>query len=385
MRRTRFLAALAITVASSAVAVGGAAVGGAAPAAAAPSGIEWICNPAMDSDPCDLPSDTTDLLTGEVAAGAPRPAESDKPVDCFYVYPTVTNQVALNVDPGIAPEVASIAQFQASRFADTCRVFAPSYRQVPLLGLPLALTFVDGPLELAYSDVRAAWQDYLEHENNGRGVIFIGHSQGSMMLRKLIREEIDPNPALREQLVGAFLMGGNVTTAAGSTVGGDFEHIPLCTAQGEAGCVTAYSTELLGVPSGFGNSDLDLLSFRMGLPMGQGFEVACTDPAVLSGDAGAVGVTVPSDRFALGFISVFMDYTTFPEPLPTSDSSWTTSRGRGVGQCVDYLGFRMYRVSLTVQQQINELPLFATHLLDINFGLDRLVSIADQQTASWLG
>ncbi|WP_223263450.1 DUF3089 domain-containing protein [Rhodococcus sp. MTM3W5.2] len=359
------------------------AIGVQAPAVAAPStNTQWLCNPDTASDPCDLPRDTTDLLTGEVADPAPV-EESDKPVDCFYVYPTVSNQVALNADPVASPEVQSIARFQAAHFSSVCRVFAPVYRQVPLLGMPVALAGLDAPIDVGYGDVLAAWNDYLAHDNDGRGVIFVGHSQGTLMLRKLIREHVDPNPQLRKQLVGAFLMGGNVTTAAGSTVGGDFANIPVCTRRGEAGCVTAYSTELIGLPSLFGNSSHDLLTQRLGLPNGPGFQVACTDPAVLSGDARPVGATVPSAPYSFGIIAVLMDYTKLPEGLPTSASTWTTSKGRGVGQCVETNGFHRYRLEMTVPEAINELPLFDTHLLDINFGLDRLVGIANQQTETW--
>ncbi|WP_137874229.1 DUF3089 domain-containing protein [Rhodococcus sp. Q] len=343
----------------------------------------WLCSPDLVSDPCDLPSDTTDLFTGETTAARPRLAEADKPVDCFYVYPTVSNQVSLNADPVASPEVESIARFQAARFADTCRVFAPVYRQVPLVGLPPVIAGVDGPLDVGYGDVLAAWDDYLANDNNGRGVVFIGHSQGTMMLRKLIREHVDPDPELRERLVGAFLMGGNVTTARGSTTGGDFASVPLCTQPDEYGCVTAYSTELIGLPSLFGNSSLDVLSSVAGLPTGPDYQVACTDPAVLSGNAEPVGATVPSAPYSFGIISLLMDYTTLPQGLPTSASTWTTGPGRGIGRCTDTNGFHRYRVEMVVPQAVNELPLFDTHLLDVNFGLDRLVDIADRQSAAW--
>ncbi|EME23061.1 DUF3089 domain-containing protein [Rhodococcus triatomae] len=378
--RAGLVGALAVAIGAAVLGIGLPGVAAADPAART---TEWLCNPDAPSDPCDLPSDTTDQLTGQTTAVRARVSEKDKPVDCFYVYPTVSNQVALNADLLASPEVESIARFQAARFADICRVFAPVYRQVPLLGLPAALAGLEGPIDLAYSDVLAAWNDYLAHDNHGRGVIFIGHSQGTMMLRKLIREQIDPNPQLREQMVGAFLMGGNVTTARGSTAGGDFTNIPLCTTQGESGCVTAYSTDLIGLPSLFGNSSYDLITARLGLPTGPGYQVACTDPAVLSGNAGPVGATVPSAPYSFGIISVLMDYTTFPEPLPTSTSTWTTGKGRGTGQCVEPDGFHRYRIQMTVPQAVNELPLFDTHLLDINFGLERLVEIANQQSAAW--
>ncbi|OZD03664.1 hypothetical protein CH281_12005 [Rhodococcus sp. 06-221-2] len=363
---------------------GGLAGTGTASAQNAPA-TTWLCSPELASDPCDLPGDTTDLSTGVVTPGPAAVAESDKPVDCFYLYPTVTNDVALNAPGYATPEVASIASFQAARFNTQCRVFAPVYRQTPLVVLPPALLGAAGPsIDLAYSDVRAAWDNYMATENNGRGVILIGHSQGTFMMRKLMRETFDRDATLRQQLVGAFLMGGNVETARGSTTGGDFANIPLCTEQGQFGCVVAYSTNTLLPPlSTFGNSALDLWSQRWGLPSGPQYQVACTDPAVLSGDADPVGITVPSAPFAFGIISILLQYTSFPEAVPTSDSAWTTSRGRVVGSCIDAGGYNQYHLQFVEPQPLNEVPLLDSHLVDMNVGLDRLVSIAGQQTTAW--
>ncbi|MCU1641384.1 MAG: hypothetical protein JWN03_1659 [Nocardia sp.] len=345
----------------------------------------WLCNPAMVTDPCNLPGDTTDLRTGQVADPPPVTA-ADRPVDCFYVYPTVTNQPALIADLGTDPVTTAIAELQAARFGSQCRMFAPIYRQATLFGLTPALLDTD-ILAPAYADVLNAWNDYLAHDNHGRGVILIGHSQGTMMLRKLIREQIDPDPALRAQLVGALLLGGNVKTAPASTVGGDFQNIPLCTQQGESGCVIAYSTTIADpAVSIFGNSTLDPLSHWMGLPIGPQYQVACTDPAVLSGDNEAVGLTLPSAPFAPGIISALLGYSAFPRGLPTSASTWTTAEQSFTGQCVDANGYRLYQFQATdpAGQRLNEIPLFETHLVDMNVGLDRLVSIAHQQTINWL-
>jgi len=370
--------------------VGLAAGGLSAPAAAQPAAsapVQWLCSPETDTDPCDLPDDTTDLLTGEVTPATPV-SESDKPVDCFYVYPTVSDQVALNADLTPQPEVQSIASFQAARFGSQCRIFAPTYRQMTLTpGIGGYLAGAAPLAQTAYGDVLAAWNDYLANDNDGRGVIFIGHSQGTMMLRKLIREQIDPNPALRDKLVGAFLMGANVETAPGSATGGDFQNIPLCTEPGEAGCVVAYSTAVADpTASLFGNSAIDILSPGMGLPSGPQYQVACTDPAALSGNSEPVGLTVPSAPFAFGIISVLLDYTAFPKGSPTSTSTWTTSAERAVGSCTDVNGYRTYQFRITDPrgQRVNELPLFGGHLVDINLGYDRLVSIAEQQTREYL-
>ena len=378
-RTSRLLAAVGMAIASVALAFGTATPAVAEP----PPPTQWLCHPDMTSDPCDLPQDTTDLLTGQVTAPPPV-KESDKPVDCFFVYGTATNQVSLNADLVASPEVQSIARLEAARFNSTCRMFAPVYRQVSFPGLALVNLGYTEPFAFAYGDVLNAWNDYLAHENNGRGVIFIGHSQAAALLRKLIREQIDPNPQLRDRLVGAFLMGGNVTTARGSAVGGDFANIPVCTRQAEYGCVTAYSTNILYPPlSLFGNSSLDIGSLRAGLPTGPQFEVACTDSAVLSGSGEPVGLTVPSAPFPFGIILSLADYTTFPEAWPTSASTWTIGRGRGVGSCEEVNGYRQYHIRMTQPEPINEVPLVDTHVLDVNFGLDRLVGIAAQQATNW--
>lgn len=385
-RGCRGIATAVITVAATALWIGGTGAASATPLTPpAPPPVSWLCSPAADSDPCDLPGDTTDLNSGVVTPAPPRPREEDKPVDCFYLYPTVTNDVALNAPSYPTPEVQSIASFQAARFGTACRVFAPVYRQTTLVGLPVALVGgAQASIDLAYSDVRRAWDEYMATENHGRGVVLIGHSQGTFMLRKLMRETFDRDSRLREQLVGAFLMGGNMTTARGSTTGGDFATIPTCTEKGQFGCVVAYSTNTLVPPvSTFGNADVDLWSRNWGLPNGPGLQVACTDPAVLSGDSRPVGLTVPSAPFAFGILSILLQYTVLPEQMPTSDSTWTTSRGRVVGSCIDAGGYNQYHLRFTDPQPLNEIPLLDSHLVDMNAGLDRLVDIARLQTSAW--
>ena len=78
-----------------------------------------------------------------------------------------------------------------------------------------------------YDDVRDAWRYYLEHDNRGRGVVLVGHSQGSFILTELIRQEIDGKP-VQSRLVSAILLGATFAVPRGKDVGGSFQHIPLC-------------------------------------------------------------------------------------------------------------------------------------------------------------
>jgi hypothetical protein len=212
-------------------------------AASAPANAEtvWLCKPGLRPNPCRQSLETTYVKrSGQSRVAVPRLARRPR-VDCFYVYPTVSEQLGLNSDREIEPAQRAIARYQASRFSQRCRVFAPMYRQRTLLGVTFPAAQQDAALRLAYSDIATAWRAYLRRFNRGRGVILIGHSQGTTMLRQLLREEIDPRPRIRHRLVSAILLGGNVTVRKGRAAGGDFRNVSACARRSQTGCVIAYS------------------------------------------------------------------------------------------------------------------------------------------------
>src|SRR5262249_34119394 len=129
-----------------------------------------------------------------------------------------------------------------ARYSQSCRVFAPMYRQVTLQAL-LSGTGISGDAaDIAYSDVLAAWKYYLQKYNRGRRVVLIRHSQGPFVVRRLLTEESDGKAKQRKRLISAILLGGNVLVRASSDVGGDFQHIKACTSDQQTGCVIAWST-----------------------------------------------------------------------------------------------------------------------------------------------
>lgn len=356
------------------------------PAAADDEDVTWLCHPEVADNPCEIPLDTTVLQPdgGSHVVTPEREPSEDRPFDCFYVYPTVSNQLTPNANKVASGEITSIARFQAAPYTSQCRMYAPVYRQITLSGLATSV-LVRGA-EKAYDDVLAAWQAYLENDNDGRGVVFIGHSQGTLMLRKLLHEEIDPNPELRERMVGALLLGGNVRTKLGSTVGGDFANIPTCTSRGQAGCVVAYSTYAQDpVVPFFGSANFDLVSVLGGFPGGRGLQVACTDPRTLSGIDGPVGVTIPTKKFAPGPIWAGIEVSVLFQ-VPTASTTWVTSKDRYDGGCRSIRGANVYRYNPVgaSRRPLEFPPTWGTHLFDGNLGLERLVSIVEQQGETWL-
>src|SRR4051812_28500616 len=179
-------------------------------AAGAADKTKWLCKPGLKNNPCVGDLTTTVLhadgtTTTEHAKNAKKPA-----VDCFYVYPTVSDQQTLNADRKIDPEVRAVADYQAARFSQVCHVWAPVYTQVTLKGITTPPSKKTAAADVkAYKSALAAWRDYIAHHNHGRGFILIGHSQGSFVLRQLIKDEIDSKPAVRRRMVSALLLGGN--------------------------------------------------------------------------------------------------------------------------------------------------------------------------------
>ncbi|HEX4518221.1 MAG TPA: DUF3089 domain-containing protein [Gaiellaceae bacterium] len=206
----------------------------------AAAGTLWLCFPGRAGDPCSGNLATTVIRAdGSRSIQKPKPA-ADPPIDCFYVYPTVSNEKTGNAPLQVDLPLLFVAQAQAERFSQVCKVYAPVYRQVtnPALTDP-SLHPND---QEAYGDVLAAWRDYLAHDNHGRGVVLIGHSQGAYILKHLVKTVIDRSPAERRLLVSAILLGGQVLGANTPADSGDFAHVPTCSSPSATGCVIAYSS-----------------------------------------------------------------------------------------------------------------------------------------------
>ena len=237
----------------------------------------WLCRPGRSGDACDVDLTTTVVaadgtLTKETWAADPKAS-----IDCFYVYPTVSTDATPNSDMSQDPAEKNVVLQQFARFASKCRPFAPMYRQITLRGLQVSLAANADPLTLfskgtQYDDVRDAWQHYLKNDNQGRGVVLIGHSQGAFILEALIANEIDGKP-VQKQLVGAYILGATFLTPKGKDVGGQFKQIPLCRKPGQIGCVVNYSAFRSTVPPP-GNT----LFGRSADPASSG---NCTNPATL--------------------------------------------------------------------------------------------------------
>lgn len=232
----------------------------------------WLCLPGR-IDICSTPLKTVTVGPRGYGAIGPSAIAVNAPVDCFYVYPTVSNDGGLNSDLNTGPEERSMVQQQFARFASVCRPFVPVYRQMTVASVAAyALgTDVTSAGMVAYGDIRDSFREYLRDRNGGRPFVLIGHSQGSLMLQRLIAQEIEPVPSLRRQLMLAILPGYNVLIPYGQRVGGTFRNIPVCNHGGETGCVLTWTS--------FRENNPPPPGALFGYSPRPGMTVACTNPA----------------------------------------------------------------------------------------------------------
>ncbi len=343
-------------------------------------GANWLCRPDRkkgETDACDV-----DLTTTVIAADGKTTIEKwqgnpKAGIDCFYVYPTVSNDLTPNSDMVAAREELNVIHQQFARFGSQCRLFAPLYRQITLTALqamiagkPMAMN----PL-LGYNDVVDAWNYYLEHDNQGRGVVLIGHSQGSSVLTQLIANEIDGKP-VQSKLISALLLGWNLAVPKDKDVGGAFKSIPLCHAVNQIGCVITYASFRANVPPP-ANS-------RFGKVPGENMTSACVNPAAIGGGPGEMHAYLAATGWTVDGASVATPFVSVPSMLSgecVSDATVSylaiTVNGNAADPRADDI-----KGDVIANGQVQKD--WGLHLIDVNLAMGNLVAIVAEQGKMYL-
>jgi hypothetical protein len=369
-----------------AVAAALAAVG-AGPASA--KGTVWLCKPGTAPDPCNPGLSTTVYnapLTHALRVEHPA-AQRNPKIDCFYVYPTVSDEKSGNSDLKIQDTERSIATYQVARYSQYCKVYAPMYRQVTLSGAGLpgasASSSKANPA-LGVSDVETALKTYLTKYNHGRGFVLIGHSQGSGVLESVIPKVIDTKPAVRKRMLSAILMGGNVLVKGNSGIGGDFKHIPACRSDTQLGCVIAFSTFDQPPPSDslFGRAG----TLAVGPKPAKGDQVLCTNPANLAGGSGILNPISPSAPFAPGS-TIALGLGVLNYKVPTPSTVFWSSPGAYTARCENSNGANVLMVTARNGAQTPTpapTPEWGLHLLDANLSQGNLLAIVKSEAGAYV-
>jgi hypothetical protein len=347
-------------------------------AAAAKGKVVWLCRPGKQHhNPCRGGQSTAMISpSGDVIGEKDSKSAGRKRIDCFYVYPTVSDQQRPNATLHIDPEERSIALYQASRYSPLCRVYAPMYRQLTLKQILDPSSVTEHMREVAYNSALRAWKTYLRKYNDGRGVVLIGHSQGSFILRELMSNEIDPSRRLRHRLVSAILLGGNVTVANGSDTGGDFNHVRACHSRFQLHCVMAFSAfdETPPADAIFGRTSE------------AGLHVLCTNPAALGGGSADLRTIYPSKPFAPD-TTIGAATRAVGLPVINTDARYIQANGAYSGQCSSAGGAHVLRIhGNDGAPDLRPVPnaAWGLHLADANIALGNLVGVVRHEIRSYV-
>ncbi len=363
----------------------------AAPAAVTPNDYAddkaWLCRPGRKGDACDIDLTTTVVAADGTMTRETWAADPKAPIDCFYVYPTISTDTTDNSDMNPDPAELNVIAQQFARFASKCRPFAPMYRQLTLSGLRKQLA---GPRfafdkGVQYDDVRDAWQSYLKRDNQGRGVVLVSHSQGSFILTALLRNEIEGKP-VQKQLVSALILGATLEVPAGKDVGGDLKLIPLCRKPGQIGCVVNYSA--------FRSDVLPPANTRFGKAATAGNSGSCTNPATLGeGSAplkaylSAAGRTITGTTAAKPWVegkTVDTPFVSVPGLLTAKCASSEHATYLEVTVHGDPADPRADDIVGDLGMRAKPLADWGLHLVDVNIAMGSLLDLVSLQTKTYL-
>jgi hypothetical protein len=166
--------------------------------------------------------------------------------DVFFVHPTTYLDPAMpngwsgslkDIALNIKTDYTTILS-QASIFNEVGLIYAPRYRQAHIKSYyPVSKVDTINALaafELAYLDVKRAFEFYMANHNQGKPIIIAAHSQGSTHAKRLLKEYFD-GKALSKQLVSAYIVGMAIDPK-------EFTNLKACNTPTETGCICAWRT-----------------------------------------------------------------------------------------------------------------------------------------------
>ena len=185
--------------------------------------------------------DNADLVPGQCPI---KDLQSTANADVFFITPTIFTDIPKGqyqwnadvYDPVLNKKIdESTLKYQASIFNAAGKVYAPYYREAHLRSYFTKDKYsASQAFEIAYTDVRKAFEYYMAHYNNGRPVIIAAHSQGTQHARRLLTEFFDGRP-YQKQLVVAYLVGFDISSLS-------YETLHPCKDSSETGCFVSWRT-----------------------------------------------------------------------------------------------------------------------------------------------
>lgn len=314
----------------------------------------WMCKPGLSKNYCtENIADATESLPDGTFKPFTDDLRTDHPYDCIFWYPTVNRtEDPTSLDFSDPEPMLSSIRGQAARFSRVCNVYAPFYRQVSLNN--------GGDRELAYKDVVDGFKHYIANYNKGRYFVIYGHSQGTGHATRLISDEINDNPELRERMITTLLIGGGLTPKT-------FPNIPLCSKPDQFNCAVGYRS--YGQPTP---------------PKGDAIpaDLACVNPAALGGGSAVLHGSFFQSKGSPYAPALGADFTAHFGLFRDFFKAECKPAPSGGGQYleIDYANQPgdMRKHFLDLSKEIG----FGLHVFDYNFVMDDMVELVRTQAAA---
>jgi hypothetical protein len=189
----------------------------------------WAAHPWKKDNADSIPQD---LINKEII---------DSVADVFFIHPTTYTQKEFiewnadinNKELNENTDKTTIL-YQASVFNKRCRIFAPRYRQAHINVFYINEDLASVYFDIAYNDIKNAFEYYLEHYNNGRPIIIASHSQGTKHAGRLLKEFFE-NKQLNKQLICGYIIGMPIPEKY-------FSNLPPCSDEKQTGCFVGWRT-----------------------------------------------------------------------------------------------------------------------------------------------
>ncbi len=194
----------------------------------------WLAKPG---DGANLAEWRPDFADGTPAA---PPILRPRDAATFFIHPTTyldRDRWNASLVPDANSEARShtFVRSQASAFNAVSEVWAPRYRQAAFGAFLLKSEDANQALDLAYRDVRQAFDVFLAAQAAGRPLILAGHSQGALHLSRLLADRRD---ALDGRLVAAYVVGWPLSVTADLPLMGR----TACAQPDETGCILSWQS-----------------------------------------------------------------------------------------------------------------------------------------------
>lgn len=187
---------------------------------------------SLEDEPLDYSDAENWIIFGE---------GEDTDADFFFLAPTVATGETYNMtldDPSVLSSFLAQTNVFRDIYGTNCRTYSPVYRQETTAVFNLPIEEWEPYRDFAYQDVSAAFEYYLENENNGRPIVLMGFSQGAEM-GILLMEEFFDDEQLSSQLVAAYFIGWPITPEMVA----EYPQLKMAQGEGDTGVIVAFDCE----------------------------------------------------------------------------------------------------------------------------------------------